>query len=111
MTVNSFLYKIDSDSDMRHSEPMRVKLESDAMLTTGNQLRAARALVGMDQTELAKKAEVSPVTIGAMERKGTGPIGGRYETVRAIQRVLEAAGVEFLNDGQPGVRLAATTKR
>jgi DNA-binding XRE family transcriptional regulator len=81
------------------------------MLTTGNQLRAARALIGMDQAELAKEAGVSPVTIGTMEKKGAEPISGRHETVRAIQRTLEAAGIEFLNDGQPGVRLVAAAKR
>lgn len=75
------------------------------MLTTGNQLRAARALVEMEQTALAERAGVSANTIRNMEASGPNPIAGRSSTVQTVQRVLEAAGVEFLNHGQPGVRL------
>lgn len=76
------------------------------MLTTGNQLKAARALAGIDQIDLAKRASVNPNTIRTMEASGAGPIAGRAVTVQAVQRALEAEGIEFLNHGQPGVRLA-----
>lgn len=76
------------------------------MLTTGNQLRAARALVGMDQGELASSAGISANTISAMERRGAEQLTSGYNTIRALMDVLEKAGVEFLNHGQPGVRLA-----
>lgn len=36
-----------------------------------------------------------------------GPVGARTDTLRKIMTVLEKAGVEFLNDDRPGVRLAA----
>jgi DNA-binding transcriptional regulator YiaG len=40
------------------------------MLTTGNQLKAARALAGISQAELARAAEINVTTISAMEGKG-----------------------------------------
>jgi hypothetical protein len=39
-----------------------------------------------------------------------GPVGARTDTVRKIVAVLEKAGIEFLNDGQPGVRLKLPRK-
>jgi len=75
------------------------------MLTTGYQLAAARALIGMDQVDLAGKAGLSANTIRNMEGSKAGPIAGRAQNVVAVQKVLEEAGVEFLNHGQPGVRL------
>jgi predicted transcriptional regulator len=76
------------------------------MLITGPQLRAARALLGMEQVELAKRARVARGTIRRME-SFEGEIGARTGTLALVQRVLEKAGVEFLNDGQPGVRMRA----
>jgi hypothetical protein len=75
------------------------------VLTTGNQLRAARGLVAMDQITLAKASGVSANTIRAMEARGTAVLTSGLDTVRAVQAALEAAGVEFLNHGRPGVRL------
>jgi transcriptional regulator with XRE-family HTH domain len=75
------------------------------MLTTGYQLAAARALIGMDQTTLAELANVSANTIRNMEASKNGPISGRTQSVEAVQAALEAKGVDFLNHGQPGVRL------
>ncbi len=75
------------------------------MLTTGNQLRAARALIAMDQDELADRAKLNVNTIQNMERTGAGPISGRAVNVQKVQAALEAAGIEFLNGERPGVRL------
>ena len=75
------------------------------MLSTGNQLRAARSLVAMDQVTLAERSGVSANTIRSMEGKGAGGLTSGLDTVRAVQSALEAAGVEFLNHGRPGVRL------
>jgi DNA-binding XRE family transcriptional regulator len=75
------------------------------MLVTGNQLKAARALTGLDQATLAKSASLSPNTISAMEKRGAETLTSGLDTIRAITRALEAAGVELLNDGRPGVRL------
>ncbi|RVJ07841.1 XRE family transcriptional regulator [Sinorhizobium meliloti] len=75
------------------------------MLTTGNQLKAARALAGLEQKEVAEKAGVNVNTIRNMEAAGAGQIAGRAQNVQNVQRVLEQEGIEFLNHGQPGVRL------
>jgi DNA-binding XRE family transcriptional regulator len=81
-------------------------MREQMMLTTGFQLAAARALLGMDQNQLAGLAGISANTVRNMEAAGAGPIAGRSVTVQSVQRALEQAGVEFLNHGQPGVRLA-----
>ena len=81
------------------------------MLTTGYQLRAARALIGMDQSALAKRAGVNVNTIRNMERSAAGPIAGRAAYVQTVQAALEAAGVEFLNGDRPGVRLKEKPRR
>ena len=75
------------------------------MLTTGNQLKAARALAGIEQSKLAEAAKLNVNTIRNREAAGTGPIAGRSVNVQAVQRALEAAGVEFTNGGEPGVKL------
>ncbi|MCJ2063057.1 hypothetical protein MKK63_10085 [Methylobacterium sp. J-088] len=77
------------------------------MLSTGNQLRAARGLVAMDQVTLAERSGVSANTIRSMEGKGANMLTSGLDTVRLVQSALEAAGVEFLNHGRPGVRLRA----
>lgn len=75
------------------------------MLTTGNQLKAARALVGMEQAKLAELAGLSINTIRNMEAAGAGPIAGRSVNVQKVQRALEVVGIGFLNGDQPGVQL------
>ncbi|MDA9396404.1 hypothetical protein WN73_38495 [Bradyrhizobium sp. CCBAU 45394] len=77
------------------------------MLSTGNQLRAARALVDMDQGALAEAASVNVNTIRNMEASKDETIKANNQTVVAVQKALEQAGIEFLNHGQPGVRLKA----
>ncbi len=78
-------------------------------MLTGEQIRAARALVRLDQKDLAARAEVSLPTIKRLE-KMDGPVSGHTGTITAIQSALESAGVVFLpsgenKDGGPGVRL------
>ena len=76
---------------------------------TAAQIRAARALVGWSQPELANAAQLSMPTIRRME----GPLGPGRSTaanVEAVQRALEDAGVVFMEAGEskaggPGVRL------
>lgn len=75
------------------------------MLTTGNQLKAARALIGVEQKEIADAAGVHVNTIRSMEASGLEPIAGRAQNVQAVQRALEQKGIEFLNHGRPGVRI------
>ena len=61
----------------------------------------ARAALGLTVRKLAELAEVSPDTIVRLEAgEGLKP-----RTVTAIRRALEAAGVEFTNADEPGVKL------
>jgi len=71
------------------------------------QWRAARALIGWSQTELAETIGVSVLTIKRLES------GGRIvsEEMRTrAKAALEAAGVEFTNGDAPGVRLRRDPK-
>jgi hypothetical protein len=74
-------------------------------LVTGNQLKAARALAGVDQQQVADAAKINVNTVRNMEARGFEPITSGAVTVRNVQTALEAWGIEFLNHGQPGVRL------
>jgi len=74
-------------------------------LITGNQLRAGRALAGVEQKWLAEKSGVSINTIRNMEARAAEAITSGAVTLRKVQAALEEAGVEFTNGGQPGVRL------
>lgn len=78
-----------------------------AVMITPAQIRAARALIGWKQTDLAKASGVSEMSVKNIERGVTDP---RASTLQAMQDALEAAGVVFLDggvnrDGGPGVRL------
>jgi transcriptional regulator with XRE-family HTH domain len=75
-------------------------------LATGNQLKAARALAGVNQQEVADNAGVNVNTIRNMEARGPKPITSSAVTVRNVQLALEALGIEFLNHARPGVRLS-----
>lgn len=76
------------------------------ILLTGRHIRAARALLGWAQSDLARKARVALRTVRRMEGFD-GPVGARTDTLGKVAGVLQKAGVEFLNDDQPGVRLRA----
>jgi transcriptional regulator with XRE-family HTH domain len=65
------------------------------------QCRMARAALGLGVRELAAAAKVSIDTIARFERGDEL----KERTIDALQRTLEAAGVEFTNGDQPGVRL------
>jgi transcriptional regulator with XRE-family HTH domain len=81
------------------------------MELTGNHLKAARALVGIDQERLSDLSGVSINTVRNMEGCSDQPIGGYASTREKVQRALEALGIEFMNSGNPGVRLIRKSKR
>ncbi|MDR3421976.1 MAG: helix-turn-helix transcriptional regulator [Xanthobacteraceae bacterium] len=66
---------------------------------TGRQLAAARVLAGLRQSDIAAAAGCSLPTIKRLE---TAPRPKLSESFAAVVRVLEAAGVEFI---ERGVRL------
>jgi predicted transcriptional regulator len=76
------------------------------------QIKAARALLGWSQDDLARAAEVSIPTIKRLEAFD-GPLGGRDQTAEKIVAAIESAGVEFIdaNGGGPGVRLRKPPKQ
>ncbi len=72
------------------------------MTISAAQIKAARALTGMKQKELARASDVSLVSVRNIERGATDP---RSSTLTALANALEAAGVEFTNGNSPGVRM------
>jgi transcriptional regulator with XRE-family HTH domain len=76
------------------------------------QLRAARALVGLDQRQLAEKSGLSVPTIQRMEAS-EGVIRGNVDSLMKIVAALDQAGVELITEdaistsGGRGVRLKA----
>jgi transcriptional regulator with XRE-family HTH domain len=79
-------------------------------MMTSSQLRAARALLGIDQKRLAALAGVSVPTIQRMEASD-GTVRGVVESLTRVVEALERAGVELIGEGAPspsggrGVRL------
>jgi len=71
---------------------------------TGRQLAAARALLGISQTDLARRSAISVPTLKRMEASA-GRASGMTNNVLAVRRALEDAGVEFTNHGLPGVKM------
>jgi transcriptional regulator with XRE-family HTH domain len=68
---------------------------------TGEQCIRSRRLLGLTQQALARAAGVSTDTISRFENGG----GSRSPNRAKLRGVLEAAGVEFTNGGEPGVKL------
>lgn len=73
------------------------------MITTG-QLKAARALLGIEQKTLAELAGVSLPTIQRMEASD-GIVRGNVDTLTKVIEALDRAGIELLNSGGRGVLL------
>jgi transcriptional regulator with XRE-family HTH domain len=67
------------------------------MITAG-QLRAARALIGLDQRKLAELAGLSLPTIQRMEAS-EGVVRGNVESLTKLVDALNAAGIELIGDG------------
>lgn len=73
-------------------------------MTTPDQLRAARALLGLSQSQVA---DMTGRTTKTIRRAETDQSGVADETLAALRNALENAGVEFIaeNGGGAGVRL------
>ena len=85
-------------------------LKSPAMISA-SQLRAARALLGIDQRTLASMSGVSLPTIQRMEASKEEHVRGVVSTLAKIVAALDAVGIELIGNEQPsqgrgrGVRL------
>ncbi|HUO89433.1 MAG TPA: helix-turn-helix transcriptional regulator [Rhizomicrobium sp.] len=79
------------------------------------QLRAARALAGLDQRQLAERSGLSVPTIQRMEAS-EGVIRGNVDSLMKIIAALDTAGVELIADdavsssGGRGVRLKQSAR-
>ncbi|MBN9049927.1 MAG: helix-turn-helix transcriptional regulator [Rhizobiales bacterium] len=77
-------------------------------MLTAQQVRAARALLGWKQEELAQKAGIGLATIQRLER-GSGPLMAHVSTAVKIETCLKEAGIEFMEadvSAGEGVRFA-----
>jgi transcriptional regulator with XRE-family HTH domain len=79
-------------------------------MITARQLRAARGLLGWDQRQLAKAADISLQTIQRMEASD-GTVRGVVESLMKVVNALDAAGIDLIGEdmastgGGRGVRL------
>ena len=62
------------------------------------QMRAVRALAGMEQRTLAEASGASLPAIQRMEASN-GAVRGVIESLTKVMAALEAAGIEFINEG------------
>ncbi|MDF1610282.1 helix-turn-helix transcriptional regulator [Hoeflea sp. YIM 152468] len=83
-------------------------------MITATQLRAARALLGIDQKTLAAMAGISLPTVQRMEASD-GNVRGIIDTLTKVTDALDKAGIELIGDlarsetGGRGVRLKKPT--
>jgi predicted transcriptional regulator len=69
----------------------------DAAMITANQLRAARALLGVDQKTMAEMAGVSLPTIQRMEAS-EGDVRGIVDSLMKVVNALDRAGIELIGE-------------
>jgi transcriptional regulator with XRE-family HTH domain len=67
-------------------------------MITAAQLRAARALLGLDQRKLAELSGLSVPTIQRMEASGS-VIRGNVDSLMKLVSALTAAGIELIAEG------------
>jgi transcriptional regulator with XRE-family HTH domain len=91
-------------------DPKRIN-KNLLLMVTVEQLRAARSLLGWSQSELAARAELSVPTVKRLEG-GFGPRVSNDAQAK-LQRAIEAAGIEFIeeNGGGEGVRFRRPRRR
>ena len=73
-------------------------------MITVEQIKAARALLGWNQDQLAEAAGMSKPALTNLERRISSP---RKETLEAIESALRGAGIEFTEG--PGVKLTTSS--
>ncbi len=76
---------------------------------TGEQIRAARALLSWKAADLARASSVSVPTIQRIDST-KGKVAGRYETIEAIRKALEAQGIQFLDTGETALGAGVALK-
>ena len=81
-------------------------------MITGAQMRAARALLGIDQRQLAERSSLSLPTIQRMEAS-EGVIRGNVDSLMKLVDALATAGIELISEGavSPGGGRGVRLKR
>lgn len=82
------------------------------MVIFGEQIRAARSLLGWTQSDLAEKAGIAAMTVKRFEAI-RGPLKGTIDSLIRVQSALEEAGIIFISadkEAGVGVRLANPRK-
>src|SRR3954469_20715859 len=74
------------------------RVEGHRFMITANQLRAARALLNIDQRQIAELAGLSVPTIQRMEASD-GVVRGNVDSLMKLVSALENAGIELINPG------------
>ncbi len=67
-------------------------------MITAAQVRAARALLGIDQRELAQRCRLSLPTIQRMEASD-GVVRGNVDSLTKVVEALTASGIELISEG------------
>ncbi len=62
---------------------------------TPKQCKAARSVLGWGVRDLARQAKVAPATVGRFESGA----GMQTRTIDALRTTLEAAGIQFIENG------------
>ena len=70
----------------------------DTYMLTSGQMRAARALLGIDQRELAQRAGLSLPTIQRMEASN-GVVRGNVDSLMKLIGALDANGIALIGEG------------
>jgi transcriptional regulator with XRE-family HTH domain len=85
-------------NDIKYINPTRNNPKQDSTMISSAQMKAARALLGMDRKTLAELSGLSLPTIQRME-SADGVVGGTVESLVKVVEALENAGVELIGEG------------
>src|ERR1041384_81014 len=87
---------------MHHISLNKLQPHNDGICTmiTSGQMRAARALLGIDQRELARRCKLSLPTIQRMEASG-GVVRGNVDSLMKLVESLTRDGIDLISDSAP----------
>ena len=96
--------RADANSPQINSDCLHLNRTVILTMISPSQIRGARAMLGLKQSELADLAGISKTGLINIEGDASDP---KASTLSAIQRALETAGAEFIpeNGGGAEVRL------
>src|SRR5262245_63475019 len=87
----------------------KLSIQKGAQLVTTRQIKAARALLGWSQGDLAQHSSISEPTIARLESVD-GPIAGRPKTADKIRSALEKASIQLIDKNGGGSGDVITTR-